>query len=111
MDNVVEFYTKFIFDLNFLSDYEKKVYRLGIKVYLLFDGDEELMSLMDEWEKGILPRHRKILEPFIKDDDKKDARTRTLIHLLETMIINIVVKNRYLPEDEIREEISIILQA
>lgn len=111
MDNVVEFYAKFIFDLNFLSDYEKKVYRLGIKVYLLFDGDEELMSLMDEWEKGILPRHRKILEPFIKDDDKKDARTRTLIHLLETMIINIVVKNRYLPEDEIREEISIILQA
>jgi hypothetical protein len=26
------------------------------------------------------------------------------------MIENIVVKNRYLPEDEIREEISVVLQ-
>ncbi|HHW29848.1 MAG TPA: TetR/AcrR family transcriptional regulator [Syntrophomonadaceae bacterium] len=110
IDNVVDFYTKFIYDLNFLSNYDKQVYRLGIKVYLSFDGDEELMSLMDEWEKSILPRHYQLLKPYIKNVGNEIAVVRTLVHLLETMIENIIVKNRYLPEDEIREEISIVLQ-
>ena len=110
IDNVIDFYTKFIYDLNFLSSYDKQVYRLGIKVYLLFDGDEELMNLMDEWEKSIFPRHLEILKPYTNNMKNEKAVVRTLVHLLETMIENIVVKNRYLPEDEIREEISVVLQ-
>ena len=108
--NIIDFYTKFVYDLNTLSNYDKKVYRLGIKVYLSFDGDEELMNLMDEWEKSILPRHLEILRSYTKDIKNEKAVVRTLVHLLETLIENIVVKNRYLPEDEIREEISIVLQ-
>jgi len=77
---------------------------------LSFDGDEELMNLMDEWEKSILPRHREILKPYTKNMINEKAKVRTLVHLLETLIINIVVKNRYLAEDEIREEIAIVLQ-
>ena len=88
----------------------KEVYRLGIKVYLSFDGDEELMEIMDEWEKTILPRHYRILEPHLKNADNDIAIVRTLVHLLETLIESIVVKNRFLPEEEIREEISIVLR-
>lgn len=109
-DNVIDLYTKFVYDLRFLSDYDKKVYRLGIKVYLSFDGDEELMEIMDEWEKTILPRHYQILKPHLKNVDNDIAVVRTLIHLLETLIESIVVKNRYLPEEEIREEIAIVLR-
>ncbi|MGI6640991.1 MAG: TetR/AcrR family transcriptional regulator [Limnochordia bacterium] len=109
-DDVIDLYTKFIYGLNHLSDYHRKVYRLGIKVYLTFDGDEELMNLMDEWEKGILPRHREILQPYIQNIPNGEAVVRTLVHLLETMIEKIVVKNHYLPKDEIREEIAIVLQ-
>ena len=109
-DNIIDFYTKFVYDLNFLSNYDKKVYRLGIKVYLSFEGDEELMEIMDEWEKTILPRHYQILEPYLKNADNGIVIVRTLVHLLETLIGNIVVKNRFLPEKEIREEISIVLR-
>ncbi len=109
-DNAIDLYTQFVYNLNFLSDYDKQVYRLGIKVYLLFDGDEELMNIMDEWEKSILPRHREILRPYTKNMSNEKAVVRTLVHLIETMIENIIVKNRYLSEDEIREEISIVLQ-
>jgi len=110
IDNVIDFYTKFIYDLNALSRYDKQVYRLGIKVYLCFDGDEELMGLMDEWEKTILPRHYQILQAYLQKADNGIAVVRTLVHLLETMIENIVVKNRYLSENEIREEIAIVLR-
>lgn len=110
MNGIVEFYTKFVFDLNALGAYDKQVYRLGIKVYLSFDGDEELMELMDAWKKNILPRHHEILKPYLKNVPNEKAVVRTLVHLLETMIENIVVKNRYLPENEIREEIAIVLQ-
>jgi AcrR family transcriptional regulator len=109
-NNIIDFYTKFVYDLNFLSNYDKKVYRLGIKVYLSFDGDEELMEIMDEWEKTILPRHYQILKPYLKNADNDIAIVRTLVHLLETLIGSIVVKNRFLPEEEIREEISIVLR-
>lgn len=109
-NNVIDFYTEFIYDLNALDDYDKQVYRLGIKVYLSFDGDDELMGLMDAWEKTVLPRHYQILKPYLKNTRNDIAVVRTLVHLLETMIENIVVKNRYLPEDEIREEIAIVLR-
>ncbi len=108
-NNIIDYYTKFIYDLNYLSSYDKKVYRLGIKVYLSFDGDEELMEVMDEWEKIILPRHYQILKPYLKNANNEIAIVRTLIHLLETLIQNIVVKNRFLSEEEIREEIAIVL--
>mgnify|MGYP000972429310 CR=1 FL=1 len=108
-DNIIDIYTKFVYDLNSMSNYDKKVYRLGIKVYLSFDGDEELMQVMDEWEKTIFPRHYQILQPFLKNSPNATAVVRTLVHLLETLIESIVVKNRYLPEEEIREEIAIVL--
>lgn len=108
--SIIDFYTRFIHDLNALNGYDKQVYRLGIKVYLSFDGDDELMNLMDEWEKTILPRHYRILQPHLKNTDNDKAVVRTLVHLLETLIENIVVKNRYLPEEEIREEIAIVLR-
>jgi len=111
IDNVIDFYTKFIYDLNALSNYDKQAYRLGIKVYLTFDGDEELMSLMDDWERTIIPRHYQILKPYFESNSNESAVVRTLVHLLEAMIENIVVKNRFLPEEEIREEISIVLQS
>ena len=108
--SIIDFYTRFIHDLNALNGYDKQVYRLGIKVYLSFDGDDELMNLMDEWEKTILPRHYKILQPHLKNTDNDTAVVRTLVHLMETLIENIVVKNRYLPKEEIREEIAIVLR-
>ncbi|MEA4822838.1 MAG: TetR/AcrR family transcriptional regulator [Clostridiaceae bacterium] len=110
INDVIDFYTKFVYDLNALSRYDKQVYRLGVKVYLSFDGDEELMGIMDEWEKTILPRHFHILQPYLKNTDNDTAVVRTLVHLLETLIDSIVVKNRYLPEKEIREEITIVLR-
>lgn len=108
--NIIDFYTKFVYDLNLLSNYDKKIYRLGIKVYLTFDGDEELMGIMDDWEKTILPRHYQILKPYLKNACNDMAIVRTLVHLLETLIVSIVVKNRFLSEEDIREEISIVLK-
>ena len=110
INNIIDFYTNFVYDLNALSSYDKQVYRLGVKVYLSFDGDEELMRLMDEWEKTILPRHCQILRPYLKNTNNDIAVVRTLMHLLETMIESIVVKNRYLSREEIREEIAVVLR-
>jgi AcrR family transcriptional regulator len=109
-DNIVDFYTEFVYGLNNLSSYDKKVYRLGIKVYLGFDGDEELMSIMDEWEKTVLPRHHELLKPHLKNSSNPVAIVRTLVHLLENLIENVIVKNRDLSKEEIREEISIVLE-
>ncbi len=110
IDNIIDFYTRFIYELNSLSSYDKRVYRLGIKVYLSFDGDDELMEIMDKWEKTIITRHYQIIKPHLKDMDNDIVIVRTLIHLLETLIVSIIVKSRFLSEEEIREEISTVLR-
>jgi AcrR family transcriptional regulator len=109
-DDIIQFYTEFVYKMNHLSSYDKKVYRLGVKVYLSFDGDDELKEIMDQWEKTILPRHYQIVMPHLKGVENGIAVVRTLVHLLENLIESIVVKNRYLPKEEIREEISIVLR-
>ncbi len=109
MTNVIDFYTAFVFGINHLSAYDKMVYRLGIKVYLGFDGDDELADIMNEWEKNILPRHHALIMPHLKSAANSAAVVRTLMHLLENLIESIVVKNRFLSEQEIREELSVVL--
>jgi len=107
--DILDFYTEFVYKLNHLGEYDKKIYRLGIKVYLGFDGDAELMEVMDAWEKSILPRHYQLIMPHLKDKHNGTVLVRTLIHLLENLIQNIVVKSRYMSDVEIREELSLIL--
>ena len=109
-EDIVDFYTQYVHGMNQLSDYDKKVYRLGVKVYLSFDGDDELMKIMDEWEQSILPRHYQLVMPHLKGVQDGTVIVRTLVHLLENLIEQIVVKNRFLSEEEIREEIAIVLQ-
>jgi len=107
-DDVVNFYVDFVYGLNELTEYEKKVYRLAVKVYLSFDGDEELIKIIDDWEKTIFPRHREIIRSHF-NSNYTDSQIRTLVHLLENMIERIVVKNENPSRNEIQQELEIVL--
>ncbi|UOO36787.1 TetR/AcrR family transcriptional regulator [Oscillospiraceae bacterium CM] len=108
-NNIVEYYTKYVYTLNQLDSYDKKVFRLGVKVSLSFDGDEELSEIMDEWEKSLIPWHFQLVMPHLGDVENWIVIIRTLIHLLDNLIETIVVKNRYISEEAIREDLCIIL--
>lgn len=108
-NDIVEYYTQYVYTLNHLNSYEKKVYRLGIKVNLSFDGDDELASVMDEWEKTLIPWHFQRIMPHLNDVGNWIVIIRTLIHLLDNLVETIIVKNRYLSEEAIREELRIVL--
>ncbi len=108
-ENILDFYTEYVHQLHFLSEHDKRVYRLGVKVYLSFDGDEELMEIMDKWERSILPRHYQLVMPHLAGVKNGAVLVRTLVHLLENLVESIVVKNRTLEKDEIREELAVIL--
>ena len=108
-NDIIEFYTQYVFALNNLNTYEKKVYRLGVKVALSFDGDEELAEVMDEWEKNQIPWHFQRIMPHLNNVDNWIVVIRTLMHLLDNLIETIVVKNRFLSEEAIRDDLRIIL--
>ncbi len=108
-DSILDFYTEYVYQLHFLSDFDKKVYRLGVKVYLSFDGDNDLQEIMDKWEKSILPRHYQLVLPHLKDVKNGAILVRTLVHLLENLVESIVVKSRSMTREEIREELAVIL--
>ena len=108
-NDIIEFYTQYVFSLNQLSSYEKKVYRLGVKVALSFDGDEELTEVMDEWEKSQISWHFQRLMPHLNNAENWIVVIRTLMHLMDNLIETIVVKSRFLSEEAIRDDIRIIL--
>ena len=107
--DVTELYTKLVFSLNSLSSFEKHLYRLGVKVYMSFDGDEEHIQDMDAYEESVYIHHAELIKPFLVESANCRVIARTLMHLLDTLIIEIVVKGKYLPEENIREEIALIL--
>ena len=108
--DIIDFYVTFMRHIMDLCEYEKKIYRLGIKVYLGFDGDEELRSLLDAWEASIVPRHFELILPHLVEKDNAQVIVRTFVHVLENMIERIIVKNRPLMEQEIREELTLVLR-
>ncbi len=109
-NDILGFYTEFVFGLNHLSEHEKKVYRLGIKVYLGFDGDDELAEIMDTWKQSILPRHHELMKSFLAGRSNDVYIVRALIGLMANQIESIVVKGLFLKEEEIRGELSVVLK-
>lgn len=109
-DDPLEYYTQLICRINALGENDRKIYRIGIKVYLSFEGDAELIEIMEKWEQSILPRHYEILMPHLKGRNNPIAVVRVLVHLLENLIEAIVVKNRQLSEQVVREELRVILK-
>jgi AcrR family transcriptional regulator len=109
--NAIEYYATLVNNLNSLSEHDRHLYRLGIKVYMSFDGDEEHIQAMDEYEDSVYVRHAEILRPYLKNSVDCAVIVRTLIHLLDTLIVEIVVKGRSMAEEDIRAEISLVLSA
>ncbi len=108
--DIVEYYTEFVYSTTQLNDFDRKIYRLGVKVYLSFDGDSELLGIMDAWERSILPRHYERVMPHLKGVEDGVVIVRTLVHVLENLIESVVVKGRTLSREEIREEIRHVLK-
>ncbi|HHT17579.1 MAG TPA: TetR/AcrR family transcriptional regulator [Papillibacter sp.] len=108
--DVIEYYTQYIRSLGHLSDEEKKVFRLGLKVSLRFDGDEALYDAVDEWEKKQIAWHFQKAMPILGNVENWAIVIRTLILLLENMTLAIVLKNQEYSEDAIREYLLFVFE-
>jgi AcrR family transcriptional regulator len=109
--DALDFYTQFVRSVCELDAHDRMIYRLGVKVYLGFDGDDALFAIMDEWERSIMPRHFERLSPMLEGRENPEAVVRALVHLLENLIESIVVKQRQLCEADIRGELAVILRS
>jgi len=108
--DIIGGYTKLIHSLNSLSSYDRHLYRLGVKVYLSFDGDAEHIQDMDTYEETVYVSHAARIKPHLVGSADCNLIAHTLMHLLDTLIMEIVVKGKTLPEEQIRGEISLILE-
>jgi hypothetical protein len=61
------------------------------------------------YEESVFARHAEILMPYLLDPADSAVVVRTLIHLLDTLIVEIVVNGRSMSEEDIRAEISLVL--
>lgn len=108
--SLVDYYTSFLSRIIALSEYDRMIYRLGIKVYLGFDGDEPLQTLMQKWEASIVPRHKKIIAPHLSENAPVDMLVHAFTHLMESLIESIVVRGKNYTEEECRAELSVLFK-
>ena len=106
----LEYYTGYISALESLSEEEKRVFRLGLKVGLRFDGDEELYEAVDAWEKRQIAWHFQKVMPVLGNVDNWSVIIRVLLQVLENMTLAIVLKGQEFSEDAIRENLQLVLE-
>jgi len=106
--DVIEYYTQYVYSLGQLTEEEKKIYRLGLKVSLRFNGDEELYDAVDAWEKKQIAWHFQKAMPILGNDENWAVVIRMLILTLEYMTLAIVLKNQEFSEDTIREYLMFV---
>lgn len=107
--NVIKYYVDFICRLNELKEYDRMIYRIGLKVYLGFDGDEEVISVMERYEKSITKRNHNIILPHIKNKEKASVIVSTFIHLMENLIERIIIKGEKIDRRQAEEELILII--
>lgn len=107
--NVIKYYVDFICRLNELKDYDRMIYRIGLKVYLGFDGDEEVISVMERYEQSIANRNHNIILPHIKNKEKTHVIVNTFVHLMENLIERIIVRGEKIDREQAEQELSLII--
>jgi AcrR family transcriptional regulator len=106
--DVIEYYTQYVKALGRLDGEEKKVFRLGLKVSLRFDGDEALYDAIDAWEKKQIAWHFQKAMPVLGNEENWAIVIRMLILVLEYLTLAIVLKDQEFSEDAIREVLMFV---
>lgn len=94
-----------------LSDYDKAVYKLSLKVWLSFDGESKVRKDLIKWENMRRERTKNIWEKYIGNKEQLPVFTEILVRVMENMIEKIILLDEDLPDEDIKKEIAYLKRA
>ena len=106
---VKELYYQAIRQRKNLSDYEKAIYKLALKVYLGFEGEMQVRGKIVAWEQSRLKGNELILSKLHEDQGDLTVFTRVFVRVMENMIERIIVLDEDISDKDIMQELTFLM--
>lgn len=94
-----------------LSDYDKAVYKLAMKVWLGFEGDSKVREDLITWERGRLERTKRMFAAMCTRKEGLSVFSNVMVRVMENMIEQIILLDEDITDEDIEKEINLILKA
>lgn len=85
-----------------LNSYDRAVYRLATKVWLGFDGGEEVREKLLDWERQRFERNRRILSGLCGEDGELDILTGLVLGVFQNLVERILLLEEEVSDETIR---------
>lgn len=92
-----------------LNPYDKGVYKLSMKVWLGFDGSDEVRAKLLKWENERQDRTRRILAKAYPDSEILPVFSNIMVRIIENMIEKVILLDEIIPEAEIKKEFELVM--
>ena len=93
-----------------LTGFDKEVYKMVLKVWLGFEGEEKAREKVMDWESGRASANRNIIGASVKNESLREDVTEILIHYMENVINKIILLDEDMDDERIKRQIALLFQ-
>jgi AcrR family transcriptional regulator len=93
-----------------LSEYDKEVFKMALKIGFGFEGTQEAKEKIIQWEKKRTKTSIEFLEKYKFDETIKADFATLLVNLVEHMIEKVILFNEDISEDSIKRQINLLFR-
>lgn len=93
-----------------LKGFDREVYKMALKVWLGFEGQETAREKILQWEQKRAAANRSIIGKVISDEALRNDVTEILINYTENIIKKIILMEENFEEERLRRQIELIFR-
>jgi AcrR family transcriptional regulator len=93
-----------------LQGFDREVYKMALKVWLGFEGQDTARAKIRQWEQRRAEANRSIIGKVVSDDTLRDDVTEVLINFTENIIKKIILMDESFDEKRLKRQIELIFR-
>lgn len=105
----VEFYLQVARMWRALSDMDRSIYKIALRLYFGFEGEADLREKMVQWEQSRVQNNRKLLDQYVCREEDRQVAAEVLTGFLEYTMDKMMLLGEDVPEDTLRRQLEFLL--
>ena len=91
-----------------LKGFDREVYKMALKVWLGFEGQDTARDKIRQWEQRRAEANRSIIGKVVSDDTLRDDVTEILINYTENIIKKIILMDETFDDARIKRQLDLL---
>jgi AcrR family transcriptional regulator len=105
----LEFYLQVARMWRSLSELDRCIYKISLRLYFGFEGSAELREKIVAWEKARVGNNRRLLDSIVKDAGERQVFAEIFTGFLEYTMDKMVLLDEDVPEEVLRVQLEFLL--